>query len=242
MQVYPNGKSPLITVHTHPKSPVAEAFRTLRTNLGLLSVDEPLKVVMITSPTPEEGKSTVASNLAVAYAHAGKHVLMIDCDLRKPAIHRAFSVENRRGLTNVLVEDVDLQEVTQRTDVRRLDVLASGPIPPNPSELLASRRMKELLANVKKKYQMVLIDTPPVLAVTDASILATLVDGAILVVRAGFTRKDAANHAKRNLEMTGVRLLGCILNRVRAGRDDHYYYYYYHEDTPADRLVSTEPR
>lgn len=242
MQVYPNGKSPLITVHTHPKSPVAEAFRTLRTNLGLLSVDEPLKVVMITSPTPEEGKSTVASNLAVAYAHAGKHVLMIDCDLRKPAIHRAFSVENRRGLTNVLVEDVDLQEVTQRTDVRRLDVLTSGPIPPNPSELLASRRMKELLANVKKRYQMVLIDTPPVLAVTDASILATLVDGAILVVRAGFTRKDAANHAKRNLEMTGVRLLGCILNGVRAGRDDHYYYYYYHEDTPADRLVSTEPR
>jgi capsular exopolysaccharide synthesis family protein len=210
----------------HPRSPVSEAFRTLRTNLSYTSPDQPLRSLLFTSAGPEEGKSTVAANLAVVLAQAGSRVLVVDADLRKPVMHKAFKLENRRGLTNALVEDLDFAELVRSTDLPGLFVLTSGPIPPNPAELLGSARMQRLLPALAAAYDLVLVDTPPVLAVTDAAVLAPLVDGAILVARAGVTRTDLLKEAKEALERTGVRLLGAVLNGLRPDTEGYYYYHY----------------
>lgn len=236
-------RRPLLITKRHPKSPVAEAFRTLRTNLGYTSPDRPLKSILVTSAGPEEGKSTLSANLAVVLAQAGSRVLVIDADLRKPVMHKIFELENRRGLTNALVEDADPAELVRATDLPGLFVLTSGPIPPNPAELLGSARMQRLLPRLVAGYDLVLVDTPPVLAVTDAAVLAPLVDGAILVARSGVTRTDMLREAKEALERTGVRLLGAVLNGLKPETDGYYYYhyrYYYTEDGER-RRSSPEP-
>ena len=215
-----------LIVHEQAKSPISEAYRTLRINLQFSKINEELKLVMFTSSGPGEGKSTTAANAAVAMAQAGKNVLIIDCDLRKPVQHRIFG-KNRQGLTNLMVESLSLDQVIQPTEVPGLSLMTSGPIPPNPSELLASAKMDKLLETVKERFDMVILDAPPVLAVTDASVLASKVDGIVLVVAAGTVRPEIASKAKDLLEKANGHILGVVLNRVEIEKKDAYYYYYY---------------
>jgi capsular exopolysaccharide synthesis family protein len=218
-----------LIVHEQVKSPVAEAYRTLRTNLQFSKINSDLKLVMFTSSGPGEGKSTTASNTAVAMAQAGKKVLVVDCDLRKPVEHRIFGRKNR-GLTNYMVEDLALEELIQETEIPGLEVLTSGPIPPNPSELLGSTKMAELLKKVREQFDLVIVDAPPVLAVTDACVLASKVDGIALVVSSGKVRPEITQQAKDLLVKAHGYLLGVVLNRVEFENKHAYYYYYYSDD------------
>ena len=215
--------------HRYPKSPAAEAFRTLRTSLAFASPD-PVRTLLVTSAGPEEGKSTVVSNLAVAMAQAGKRVLVVDADLRKPQQHRIFEVPNHRGLTNVLVGEADIGEVVTATPVPGVDLVSSGPIPPNPAELLDSDRARSLWPSLAGEYQCVLIDSPPLVAVADSVILSTQVEGVLVVVKAGVTRIDLLRESRALLEKAGARVLGAILNEVRHAPRDYRYYYYYHSE------------
>lgn len=209
----------------NPKSPISEQYRTIRTNLQFASVDEELRSILITSSGPAEGKSSTTANLAVVYAQQGKRVLLIDADLRKPTMHYTFRLDNLRGLSNVLVGENTLEEVVNQTDVETLDVMTCGPIPPNPSELLASRKMETLLKEAKLSYDMVIFDTPPVLAVTDAQILANIVDGTVLVVRSGKTEIEASQKSKEALAPAKAKLLGVVLNGREKTASNYYYYY-----------------
>lgn len=208
-----------------PKSPISEQYRTIRTNIQFSLVDQQLRSVMVTSSGPSEGKSTTASNMAVVFSQQGKKVLFVDADLRKPTAHYTFQQENFKGLTTVLTKQSELFETIKATRIANLDILTSGPIPPNPAELLSSRAMEELLAAAFKEYDMVVFDTPPVLAVTDAQVLANQCDGTILVVASGSTDKDSAVKAKELLEAAKAKLLGVVLNRKKQ-KDSSYYYYY----------------
>src|SRR5690625_1936621 len=166
------------------------------------------------------------ANLAVVYAQQGKKVLLIDADLRKPTVHYTFRMDNLRGLSNILVNEMKLEEVAYSTSVDNLDVITSGPIPPNPSELLGSKRMKHFIQEANRVYDLVIIDTPPVLAVTDAQVLANLVDGSLLVVRSGQTEYETAGKAKEALERSTSKLLGTALNDLPKKGSNSYYYYY----------------
>ncbi|MCG0275498.1 MAG: CpsD/CapB family tyrosine-protein kinase [Thermosediminibacteraceae bacterium] len=211
-----------------PKSVVSEAFRMLRTNLQFASVDRPLKKIMVTSSVPQEGKSTVIANLAICIASAGSKVLLVDADLRRPNIYKLFLLENYKGLSNLLAENLPKDAVVNKTKVENLHVITSGPVPPNPAEILGSARMKNFLDQVSSEYDMVLIDAPPVNSVADASILSSLVDGVILVVEAGSTEREAAIVAKQQLEKVNARILGVVLNKVKQEKSGGYYYYYYY--------------
>ncbi len=209
----------------NPKSPISEQFRTVRTNLQFAAVDEELRSMLVTSSSPSEGKSMTTANLAVVNAQQGKKVLLIDADMRKPTVHYTFRLDNLRGLSNVLVGDSTLEEAVERSDVDNLDILSCGPIPPNPSELLASKRMEEILKLAKQLYDFVIFDTPPALAVTDAKILANIVDGSLLVYRSGTTEYEEAERAAEVMKDSKARLLGAILND-RSKSNSNYYYYY----------------
>ncbi|WP_371372125.1 CpsD/CapB family tyrosine-protein kinase [Sporomusa aerivorans] len=215
-----------LIVHEDAKSPVAEAYRTLRTNIQFAKIDGELKVIMFTSAGPGEGKSTTTANTAVAMAQAGKKVIIIDCDLRKPVQHKIFGKRNR-GVTNILVEDRSVEELIQNTEIDNLQVLTSGPIPPNPSELLGSVKMREIINDAKKLADIVIIDAPPTVAVTDACVLASGVDGIVLVLGAGLVRPEMAQKAKELLRNANGHVLGVILNRVEIEEEHAYYYYYY---------------
>jgi len=210
---------------TNPKSPISEQYRTIRTNILFSVVDRPLRSLMVTSSAPAEGKSTTAANLAVVFAQQGKKVLLVDADLRKPTVHYTFRKDNHVGLTNVLTKQAPFQTAVKETDVDNLFVLTSGPIPPNPAELLGSSAMEELLAEAYKQFDLVLFDTPPVLAVTDAQILANQCDGTILVVRSGKTEIEAAQKAKELLINAKGKLLGVVLNQKKQKESSYYYYY-----------------
>nr|WP_226528051.1 CpsD/CapB family tyrosine-protein kinase [Metabacillus niabensis] len=209
---------------TTPKSPIAEQFRTIRTNIQFSNVDEELQTMIVTSSGPAEGKSTTTANLAVVFAQQGKRVLLIDADLRKPTVHYTFRTENHIGLSNVLTRQSSLEEAVTLTAQDKLWVLASGPIPPNPSELLGSKGMKNLLEQAKDQYDVIILDTPPVLAVTDAQVLANLTDGVVLVVSSGKTEIDAAKKSKELLESAKAKILGVVLNNKKV-QDSQYYYY-----------------
>lgn len=212
---------------TNPKSPISEAYRTLRTNIQFSAIDEELRVIMLTSAGPGEGKTTTAINLAVAYAQADKRVIIVDADLRKPTLHHTFHISNRQGLTNVLTGQTILPSVVVNSEMETLDLLPSGPIPPNPSEILASKRMTALLEQLASEYDVVIIDTPPALAVTDAQIISTRCDGVILVIDQGRVKREVAMKAKANLEHVKARILGVVLNNVSRDSGEAYYYYYY---------------
>ncbi|WAA09710.1 CpsD/CapB family tyrosine-protein kinase [Fervidibacillus albus] len=208
-----------------PKSPVSEQFRTIRTNIQFSSVDTEIRSIALTSTGPMEGKSTTIANLAVTLAQQGKKVLLVDADMRRPTIHYFYQLPNTIGLTNVLTKQVDLQDAVRETGIADLEVLTSGPIPPNPAELLASVSMEDLLKEAYNFYDLILFDTPPVLAVTDAQVMANLTDGVIMVVSSGKTDREAAVKAKELLSSTKGKLLGVILNNKPAEKNSHYYYY-----------------
>lgn len=218
-----------LIVHEQAKSPIAEAYRTLRTNLQFSKIDGVLKAIILTSAGPGEGKSTTLANLAVTLANSGKKVILLDCDLRKPSQHKIFGKKNR-GLTNVLVEKLPINDFIQDTDITNLRLLTSGPIPPNPSELLGSKGMQGVLDELKNAADVLLIDTPPVVAVTDVCVLAQQADGVALVLDAGTIRPEMAQKAKELLLKAHARLLGVILNRVEIETEHSYYYYYYGSD------------
>jgi len=216
--------SDLITV-TNPRSPTSEAFRTLRTNLEFSSLDHPLHTMVVTTATPEEGKSTTLSNLAVIMAEGGKRVILVDCDLRRPALHDIFEVANDEGLTTMLRNDVALSNPPlQEVGVEGLSLLPSGPLPADPVVLLSSRRMGEVIATLKERADLVLFDAPPVVAVTDAAVLAAQTDGVLLLLRAGSTRREYAQRAKELLEKVNVRIIGAVLcNAPFDGTFRRYY-------------------
>jgi len=226
-----------LIAHTQPKSPITESYRTLRTNIEFSAIDGQLKKMMITSAGPGEGKSTTAINLAIVYAQSEKKVALVDADLRKPVIHRIFQISNRKGLTTFLTGQNELSEVLYRSHVDHLDLLPAGPIPPNPAEMLASRRMATLLEDLAGKYDVVILDTPPVLAVTDAQIIASQCDGVLFVISQGKVKRDLAVKAKAGLEHVKARILGTVLNNVDRNSGESYYYYYYYgnkeENPPA---------
>lgn len=214
--------------HINPRSPVAEAYRILRTNLNFTNLDRPFKTLLVTSPSPAEGKSTTLANLGIVMAQAGVETLIIDADLRKPQQHKVFKLPKPVGFTNLVVDrSISPDKVIQETEVPGLKVIASGPIPPNPSELLASRRTSEVIEELQNQFQLVIIDSPPVVAVTDASILASKVDGVIMVMRAHITRIDMATEAKNLLDNANARIIGVVINGIPMNGDDYYYYYYY---------------
>lgn len=228
-------ESNLLILLKDPKSPVSEAYRVLRTNLQFSGVDKRLRSIVFTSAAPGEGKSVTVCNTATTFAQAGSRVLAIDADLRKPKIHKIFKIQNRKGLTNLLALHEDYNECITEGPVKNLDILTSGAIPPNPSELLASKAMEELLEKLLEQYEYIFIDSPPVCAVTDASILSTKVDGTILVVASGGVERDSLQYAKELLEKVGANIVGVVLNKVpRAGKGGYYYYYY--NDDPDENL------
>lgn len=213
----------LITV-AEPRSPVSEAYRQLRTNIQFYALDRSLQMVLVTSAGAEEGKSTTLANLAVTFAEAGRSVLMVDCDLRRPSLHKLFNVSNDQGLTTVMREEKTLGEAILPTDVKGLGLLTSGPLPPNPSELLGSQRMDRLIETLRGFAEIVLFDAPPTIAVTDAIVLSPKMDGVLLVVSAGKTKRDHALRAKRLLEKVNAKVLGVVLNNTKL--DSNMYNYY----------------
>lgn len=207
-----------------PNSAAAEAYRALRTNLLYAVVDEPPKVIVLTSPGPREGKSTTFVNLGVVLAQANKSVLLLDCDFRKPVVQKIFGLRNLHGLVDVVVGERTLQEVWHEP-LPGLKVVTAGPIPPNPAEILGSRRFAELLARVRDEFDYVLVDAPPVELVSDPIILATQGDGVLIVLDAQNTRKGAFRHSIRSLETVGANVLGTVMNNADKGLDSYYYGY-----------------
>ncbi|UVI27909.1 CpsD/CapB family tyrosine-protein kinase [Paenibacillus spongiae] len=215
---------PIIT-DLNPMSPISEAYRTLRTNLQFASVDRTLQLLMVTSASPREGKTTTINNLAVAYAQSEKSVILVDADLRKPTAHQTYNLSNRCGLTNVLTGQAAAADAIKETQISHLSVLPSGLIPPNPSELLGSRKMDQLLEELRSRFDIVLIDTPPVLAVSDAQVMATRCDGVLLVVNARSVKRQQAVKARDALQFVQANIVGVMLNQT-SSRDVGAYYEY----------------
>ncbi|MBM6648162.1 CpsD/CapB family tyrosine-protein kinase [Bacillus sp. RIT 809] len=213
-----------LIAHQQPKSPISEQYRNIRTNIEFASVDTNLHSLIVTSANPSEGKTTTTANMAVVFAQQGKKVLLIDADMRKPAMHQMFQVDNIFGLTNVLTHSERLEKCVQTTSVENLHFLPCGPIPPNPAELLGSKSMQELLAQAYSMYDLVIFDLPPILAVTDAQIMANVCDASILVVRSESTEKETAVKAKGLLESAKGKLLGVVLNDRESEQGSYYYY------------------
>ena len=206
-----------------PRSPAAEAYRALRTNIQFSSLDRPLRTILATSTAADEGKSTTIANLAVTVAEAEQRVILVDCDLRRPTLHTLFGVPNTEGLTSLMLQENGGGLLLQQTDVPGLMLLPSGPLPPRPPDILGSRRMEAVIARLREQADMVLFDTPPINAVTDAAVLATKVDGVLLVFRAGSTTRDRAREARRLLEKVNAHIVGVVLTDVRAERDQYRY-------------------
>ena len=212
-----------LVTNLDPTSPVSEAYRTLRTNLLYTLVDEPPKVVVLTSSGPGEGKSTTCANLGVVLTQASKSVLILDCDFRRPVMHKIFGLRNLHGIINVLTEEHDLQEVWKEP-VAGLKVVPVGPIPPNPAEVLGTQRFSKFVASVREEFDYVLIDTAPIGVVSDPLILATQGDGVLLVLDAQNTRKGSVRRAMRNLESVGGNVLGTVMNNAQVSRGTYYGY------------------
>ena len=212
------GRSEIYSLTTllYPRSVATESYRTLRANIGFTAVDEPIQTILVTSAVPGEGKTVTSSNLAVTFAREGLRVLLVDADLRKPGVHKLFDLQNVHGLTSVLRSgDASLSTSAQATEQANLWVLTTGPLPPNPAELLGSRRMGEVLDRMKADYDLVILDSPPVQSVADAAILSSLIDGTVLVVGAGKGHRPTVQRAAENLERAGAHVLGVVLNLIR---------------------------
>ena len=233
-----NPEAALVTLDKK-HSPIAEGYRVLRTNIQFSGVDEPVRALLITSASPQEGKSTTTANLAVTLAQADQRVILVDTDLRRPTAHKLFNLSNNVGITSALMQRADeaADAVLQDTAVSGLRVLTSGPLPPNPSELLGSERMRHLVERLRSQCDVLIFDSPPVMAAADAAILSTLVDGTLLVIDADSTRRAEALRAQETLAKVGGRLLGAVLNKLgeRSSGYYSYYYYYYSRDGKSER-------
>lgn len=245
-------------VAKHPRSAIAESFRALRTDLEFAAVDKPLKTILVASPGVAAGKTSIAINLAVVIAQGGKKVFLLDADLRKPSVHRSLGLPNRQGLSDAFRREKDVRDLAQFWQEGNIHVITSGPLPPNPSELLSSKKMDLILQTIEREADVVIIDGPPFL-VTDASILAAKSEGVLLVIRYGHTRKDEAASSVKQLTRTGARVLGVVLNQIPRTGEEKYgvyrYYAGYYADTHEDeeyapqngkirlrRLFSKEPK
>jgi len=211
----------------YPRSGAAEAYRTLRANIEFASVDAPIRTLLVTSSAPGEGKTVTSANLAIVFAQTGRRVLLVDADLRKPGVHLLFDLPNAHGLTTLLRSDeADLDVIAQPTEQANLRILATGPLPPNPAELLGSQRMRSVMERLKSAADLVIFDSPPVRAVTDSAILSSFLDGTLFVIDAGRSRRRAVRPARETLAKAGAKILGVALNRIPAKADAEYASYY----------------
>lgn len=214
----------MFIVEKKPKSISAEAYRTLRTNIQYSSYDKKIKKILVTSSEPSEGKSTIIGNLAVSLSQSENTVIVLDCDLRKPTMHKKFKISNEVGLTELLVGKKELKDVVQYRN-KNLHIITSGKIPPNPAEMLASKSMKRLLEQLANEYDYILMDTPPLNAVTDAQVLSTEADGTLIVIRSEKTKKESILTAKNLLQKVNANILGIVFNDVANSINKYYYYY-----------------
>lgn len=215
----------LITL-TSPLSPIAEQYRTIRTNIQFASANgQQIKTITVTSADPEEGKSTTAANIAVVFAKSNQKVLLVDADLRRSVVHKIFNLNNDNGLSTALSSAESITNIIQQTPVEKLSILPSGPKPPNPSELLSSPRMKKILPETRQLFDIVIFDVPPLVTVTDAQIMSSKTDGTLLVLRENISRKKNLTKAKELLDMSQARVLGVVYNGAKRNKDDSYYYY-----------------
>ena len=217
-----------LVTQNDPKNPAAEAYKVIRTSIQFAQAGNSLKTIAVTSCTPNEGKSTTIANLAVVLTQTGKSVLLIDCDMRNPTVHKNFKLSNKIGLSSCISMGTALAEAVQETGIENLDALTGGVIPPNPSELLGSERMQHILARASEEYDYVLIDTPPVLPVTDALVLSRMVDGVILVLTSGEIKVEMARDVKNQLVQADANILGVVRNKVRSEHHGYGYGYYYY--------------
>jgi capsular exopolysaccharide synthesis family protein len=210
------------------RSPIAEAYRHLRTSLLLSSAGQPPKTILVTSSQPSEGKTTTAVNTAIMLAHTGAEVLVVDCDLRRPRLHSHLNVANMRGITNYLSGETDLDSLLQTYEqLPNLKIMPSGPVPPNPAELLGSNEMRKLLSDLGNRFTHVVVDSPPCISFTDASILSTMVDGVVLVIHGGRSSRAVVRRAKQQLLDVGANIFGVVLNNVKLEAQEVYYAGYY---------------
>lgn len=217
--------APLI-VEESPTSSVAEQFRTVRTNIKFSIIGDKDRTISITSADPSEGKSVFSSNLAATFAQQGENTILIDADLRRPTVHKTFMISNQNGLSNLLTGSINLDEVIKKTDIDNLDVITSGPIPPNPAELIGSANFRKMLNELNEKYDWILIDTPPVNAATDASLIASDCYGNVLVVPQSIANKIDVNNAVEQLNRVHAKILGTVMNRVNIKESAGYGGYY----------------
>jgi capsular exopolysaccharide synthesis family protein len=214
----------MFIVEKKPQSIIAEAYRTLRTNIQYSSFDKEIRTIVVTSSEPGEGKSTTSGNLALSFAQAEKRTIIIDCDLRKPALHKQFRISNLVGLSDVLIGKEKINVAVHKYN-DYLSVLPSGKLPPNPAEMLASKSMSRLLQELREYFDIIILDSAPLHAVTDAQILSTKADGVIVVVRAEKTKRNTVIESKSLLDKVGANILGVVLNGVENSRKKYYYYY-----------------
>ncbi len=216
-----------IIVHENPLSPISESYRMLRTNIQFTSIDRSIRSILVTSPEPGAGKSTTSVNLAVTFAQEGKKVVLVDADMRNPTQHYYFMKSNRTGLSNALAGQTPLQQNLVETYVDNLTLLPSGSIPPNPAEMLSSNRMVDLLEELYKQFDVIILDSPPVMAVTDAQVLAARCDGVLVILKAGKVKRQLAQKTIERLKYVNANLLGVLLNKVQLRKSDALYSYYY---------------
>jgi capsular exopolysaccharide synthesis family protein len=223
--------NPKIITMGDPRSPVAEQYRILRTNLQFMMVEGEVKTVVVTSTNHDEGKTTIAANLALVMAQAGSKVLLIDCDLRKPCVHKIFDKKANPGLTNYFAgDDKELSVIIQSTEIDSLSIITSGSIPPNPSEILSSSKMKAFLEEVSKDYNFVIIDSPPSGVFTDAAVISTMANGVIYICASGQVKRDHARKTIENFKKINARVLGVVLNKIPNNYAKHQYYYNYSDN------------
>lgn len=215
----------------NPKSPIAEAYRGIRTSIEFSNLDKNLQVITVTSSMQNEGKSTVMANLAVSFANLDKKVLIMEGDLRNPSVHRMFNISNIKGLTDILLQNKVFADCVHCTDVKNLHVLTCGAIPPNPSEMLSSKKIRDFIVSLREYYDYIFIDAPPIGIVTDAGIISTYTDGCIFVVGAGDADIEMAKVSKERLEKVGANILGVVLNKFESSGASGYYNYYYEQET-----------
>lgn len=214
----------MLIVERKPKSIEAEAYRSLRTNIQYSSFDKKYQTLVVTSSNPGEGKSTVSGNLALVLAQGDSKVLLVDCDMRRPSVHKKFRISNTYGISDLLVGNKKMESVAHKYN-DNLTIVSSGKIPPNPAEMLGSKAMIAFLEEMKKHFDYIVLDTPPLQAVADAQILSTKVDGSLIVVRAGVTKKDAVHNAVSIINKVNGNIIGTVLNAAENKKDKYYYYY-----------------